>query len=706
MEERIPIKGAGVSAVALSKAVRELSDGQVTHLVRQIHASLKVPATPGTLMTPRQSAQLGRKLLLELCTGTPTLADWIWSENKRRTSVSLGIERLAFEEIADVGRYCVSNAAKPSVAETILWSILRQARPNRPASSAARPPPTASAAEPPEMESAGSDAPSSESTPTASTERWINAKIEGHRPGEPLPALVPFELKLGVELNKSDDAVAADKFSAAFPEDVETIELSIVLDSDDCDIEVKDDRICVPRTGPSTRDARFLVTPRQDGPCTLRAFVMVGGNFVQRLKIPLVIGAVGSQPTPPEATGRTINSIVGLGRRDLTLVIQPAPGDGFECTVIGTTHATCRLPVKQAQLASAIRAARKAIMDVILSKDDKKAYPFQTSVDIGPAQRDAALRTLAEAGYLLFQEIFFGPGTDAQAHAVGKWLIRLANDDQQILKVQVVAKDFPLPWAMLYLGESMDPAAPVDWRRFLGMRHVIEQIPSQMNLSTPDERIGRTDSPLRISLTFNKAIDDQMSSNHVSRQEDYWAAVAGRLARPLACTTRMGRKDFLAALNDDQCVDEIFYLFCHAETVDLQNANGPAASWLALAGDDRVTLRDLRLAAPEMNPLHGNPLVFINACESAELSPEFYDGFVPYFMGKGARGVIGTECKTPALFAVDWSMEFFDRFLKGKPLGEVVLELRQKFYEIHGNPLGLIYAVHCDADTVVAQPSS
>jgi hypothetical protein len=71
-------------------------------------------------------------------------------------------------------------------------------------------------------------------------------------------------------------------------------------------------------------------------------------------------------------------------------------------------------------------------------------------------------------------------------------------------------------------------------------------------------------------------------------------------------------------------------------------------------------------------------------------------------MAKGARGVIGTECKTPMLFAIEWANAFFDRFLEGAPVGETVLDLRQDFLRQHGNPLGLIYAVHCDADTRVA----
>ena len=85
--------------------------------------------------------------------------------------------------------------------------------------------------------------------------------------------------------------------------------------------------------------------------------------------------------------------------------------------------------------------------------------------------------------------------------------------------------------------------------------------------------------------------------------------------------------------------------------------------------------------------------------ENGELRPEFYDGFIPYFMAKGARGVVGTECKTPAVFASEWALRFFPRFLDGEPLGDIFLELRREFHTQHGNPLGLLYNLYCDADT-------
>jgi hypothetical protein len=133
----------------------------------------------------------------------------------------------------------------------------------------------------------------------------------------------------------------------------------------------------------------------------------------------------------------------------------------------------------------------------------------------------------------------------------------------------------------------------------------------------------------------------------------------------------------------------------------LTERGGPDASTLVLSGDQPLTLGDLHLLAPLKTILPGAPLVFINACESAELSPLFYDGFVPYFMAKGARGVIGTECATPALFAAEWARRFFDRFLAGESLGQIFLDLRREFYYEHNNLLGLLYALYVDGDTQI-----
>ena len=100
-------------------------------------------------------------------------------------------------------------------------------------------------------------------------------------------------------------------------------------------------------------------------------------------------------------------------------------------------------------------------------------------------------------------------------------------------------------------------------------------------------------------------------------------------------------------------------------------------------------------------------MVFLNACQGAELSPALYSGLVPYLVQKGARGVIGTEVDTPALFAAEFAKRFFPRFLSGEEtLGEVMLALRREFVQHHHNVLGLVYAMYSNGDVCVVRNES
>jgi hypothetical protein len=259
-----------------------------------------------------------------------------------------------------------------------------------------------------------------------------------------------------------------------------------------------------------------------------------------------------------------------------------------------------------------------------------------------------------------------------------------------------VAEDAPIPWGLLYVGDAAT-GAKLDWDLFIGMRHVIEEIPLQTTLSITDSAISSDQPQLAVSVNVNSGIDAQLGIAVVAEQQAYWAAASAARKR-IGLTSRTTSVDVVHALADAATDDQILYFYCHAAAAGLADPGGPDAASLVLS-DAAITLADLNLDAPTSTPLRGKPLVFINACESAELSPAFYDGFVPYFMAKGARGVIGTQCKTPALFAAEWAKRFFERFLDGAPLGDVFLALRREFLAAHGNPLGLLYAVHCDGDT-------
>ena len=94
--------------------------------------------------------------------------------------------------------------------------------------------------------------------------------------------------------------------------------------------------------------------------------------------------------------------------------MSPASGGGYDCVVWGAVSARARLPIQQAYLASAIDTARRDLSNVVTHRNAAGDYIFQTSIDIPDAERDVALRTMARAGALLFQKIFFGPAAGAR----------------------------------------------------------------------------------------------------------------------------------------------------------------------------------------------------------------------------------------------------------------------------------------------------
>jgi hypothetical protein len=540
----------------------------------------------------------------------------------------------------------------------------------------------------------------------AREQRWINAAIEDHARDAPLVASRWYTLAFDVDVTRRVDAIVTAPFAAPqvekqlFPQGIDEVVLTVQLDSDDFDLSTSTSKLRLPRSGRSNTKARFDLSPRHGGACSVKATVHKEGNFIQQMELTFLVGVDWPMPVRVTATGRPPSAAALVHPRDVALSMSPTIG-GYDFVMWRPVSSRARLPLQPAFLASAVETARRELTKVVMQRDAAGNHVFQTGIEIPKAEQDIALKTMARAGSLLFQKMFFGPAAGADSKACGEFLRKMASDRTKRLKLQIVAESTPVPWGLLYVGDA-SAGATMDWDNFIGMRHLIEQIPLQNTFTTSECEIPSDRPQLAISVNVNSGIDAQMGINLVAQQQLFWesAAAARKHMRVIQRTTSA---QVVQALADVATDDQILYFYCHAESTGLTDPGGPDASCLVLS-DAPITLSDLNLDAPTTIQLRGNPLVFINACESAEMSPAFYDGFVPYFMAKGARGVIGTECKTPALFAVEWAKRFFMRFLDGEPLSETFLALRREFLEEHRNPLGLLYAIHCDGDTRI-QPA-
>jgi hypothetical protein len=529
------------------------------------------------------------------------------------------------------------------------------------------------------------DSDPAESAQEPETGRWLHAAVEADGESVPLAVSQPFMLSIDVRLEK-DDAVPLTNVHD--PGEDEVL-LTIVLFSQDFTVETPDpQRLRVPRQGPSRNKARFDLTPRHEGDGEVIADVYKQNNFVQSLVIRLRTG--GSSPVIDVASrGRPVACAFGLRRRSLSMTIRRTER-GFQFSTIGALRYDVELPITPDQLGYMLTDARNVLRKIVGTRVGSRMV-YEEREPIPEAVHRDALQRVAEIGFLLYRALFYDHG-DPTAKELGDQLKALAH--QEPLQIQIVSREFFLPWAMLYLADEYDQDQ-VDPELFLGFRHVIEHIPDE---SPPAPISTEIDSQPQTTISFNLDldIDQEMRLGVVQEQLGYSAQLEA--ADPAIQVVRRRTADevraALAAEGTTQ--DKILYFYCHAAT-----SPAPDSSYLRLSDGSTLTLRDLKLRAPTGRaPLPGGPLVFLNACRSTELSPLFYSGFLPYFIRKGARGVIGTECDVPAIFAAEWARRFFNLFLAGgRTIGEVLLYLRRDFLERERNMLGLIYALYCDADT-------
>lgn len=115
-------------------------------------------------------------------------------------------------------------------------------------------------------------------------------------------------------------------------------------------------------------------------------------------------------------------------------------------------------------------------------------------------------------------------------------------------------------------------------------------------------------------------------------------------------------------------------------------------SWL------KLTYGTLKLGSlKELSPDAIAPLVVLNTCDSAQLIPSFGDdSFVSFFLGWGARTVIGTECRMTVHFAHPFAEALLDAVLDGSSFGVALLRTRRRFVEAR-NPLALAYTLYGSA---------
>jgi hypothetical protein len=549
-----------------------------------------------------------------------------------------------------------------------------------------------------------------------------------------------YRLRLNIGQRREQSLAEGPGIREPAPETPEGTTLYVSLFSDDFRVADPTRPLLLPPSADSSI-TEFEVEPirRTLGPgdrAALDLHIYFHCNLVQSWRLEVEVVPQGQQaqseePQTSQLLAARTQDYAALGEiapRHLSLAIHRASGGGYRFDIVVASDEQpykvqlgCRVDLRREDLTHLITKARRQLHRIT------RHAAYQRDVEVDAFTRRKALGILALLGRQLYSRLFNAGSPSSSAWQVGDW-IQAHLSAGSTLQIINYAHDFVFPWSLIYDRVPWDEEGSlesVDPEGFWGFRYKIEEMTEQL-LATYQESGVEIDAPEGLDVWIG--INDKVAWGEDQRKFfDRLNSASGARAEFTLFDSRPELTKHLQ--KGDQ---HILYLYCHGFTermaTDIQLGDdllGEFRTWLrTLPAEERAALRHQEDSLPNVSdswikltygevpltmmehfssPRFANgPLVFLNMCESAQVLPSLSGGFIPFFIQRGVRGIIGTECPMTSTFAHPFSLEFFHRFLQGQAVGQVLWELRQEFLK-RGNPLGLAYTLYCDADMRLKQ---
>lgn len=561
--------------------------------------------------------------------------------------------------------------------------------------------------------------------------RGVNCWFENYPKDAPLELERVYELNFNIAGRRSDsliwmggdDAPPEQQLEAAIQRVTakqEFFRLLVALESDDFEIYGNaEQELVVGKVGRSLNRVVFALEPKKEGASALNVMLYTDGRLFLRTTLNFTVVKAGAAPQSSAKSSVQVTSTAGIGMNgamarldwraheeavpkwpNVDLVILKKES-GYQFLIQGAGFTRAFIRVTDDQLQEYVNSTRTKLRDQVVHRLANNEYVYQVENTTIPANvHGEVLKLLAEEGAYLFNELFYTAG-DQAAQQMGD-VLRNRSKRQQLSIAIVADSQFVFPWAMLYDGDDTDNP---DVESFWGFRHIIQYVPeftqtTEVNFN-PEIQVS---DKLDVGFIYNTHLDEQLTQNGypppVQPQIDFLDKLDSiKLAKYTSVN------DLYNLLKKADSPHQFLYIYAHAESSQAgENVEGSRV----IFGDGQATVRDMKSKARTNLPrLEQAPLVFLNACESAELSPKVYTGIVPYLITRGARGVLGTEVETPALFASEFARQFIQRFAAGNmPIGKLLLDMRREYVLQKRNVMGLAYALYSDGDILVKRATA
>ena len=214
-----------------------------------------------------------------------------------------------------------------------------------------------------------------------------------------------------------------------------------------------------------------------------------------------------------------------------------------------------------------------------------------------------------------------------------------------------------------------------------------------------------------MAATINREVGGEYGPRHI----DFFKGLVKRFQFPEVTdppTVKLfeGKKEMLNFIQNRSEPQHLIYFFCHhkkGQTKDELGWYRIEDTKLVLRGSaegenaqEVVTVTELEEYEDIPEFEIARPVIFMNACESAQTEVGDPTSFMLYFISRlRAVAFVGTEALIPTAFADDFGQRFIKEFLSQRPIGQVILDARRHYAEKHYNPFGLFYTLYGNGNT-------
>jgi hypothetical protein len=433
-----------------------------------------------------------------------------------------------------------------------------------------------------------------------------------------------------------------------------------------------------------------------------------------------------------------LSDVSFLSPRDINILTNDVDDKSHKLIINGDLKEPISFNLTEAQRSGAVDAARQALRDISVKETKgwgatvatyNSLYNDKNEKDLDSFVTD--LRALAPLGKDLWDALL---QTRPQARRRLRDLLKQSPRRPAIIQVsRVEGSSLVFPWSFIYeipleSDSSKHTPCPLltkgTWKPefistldhcpfeqkhqknvlcpfgFWGFNHIIEQVPSMPEGRALPLWIKRAHDKPRLVMGISLDLDPDLTQAHKNELQKQLTGLQVIPKESLA--------DVEAALAEEKL--ELVYFYCHGRRQPLPGGKSSTpyievGKSQGIAPGDITTWHDSDWGVDHWKEI--SPLVFINGCHTAELTPEVLVNFVDSFIGVYAAGVIGTEILLVQEVANEAAEQLLtvmnnkDKTGNSFGAGEALRQMRLHFLG-KGNLLGLAYTPYCSADLKLA----